>query len=425
MRIRRYLLLGAAVLLAFGALAAVAIHSARAVARERAAGLARTLTGQVDAYEEHALFLADKPLDVIERHLRSFDGLARVRFTGNGEAVRVERFGYIVATLPDRRPLRSAIGPGFGYDDERLDVHPRLRQVFHYVVARPGGMLELTVYADRLLAPLRNAGGSLVDRDGPVEGETATWPFGRIVVPVKRDLLPYLGVAALVLALAAALVVMSERQLRAQERASLEQQLAQSDRLQALGLLTAGIAHEINNPLEGIANWLAVGNVERAQEGFDRIRAIVRDLLNFARARRGEEHAELEPCLRRAVELARMGKITVDDRTEPHVTVRGAPHAIEQVFLNLLLNAGQAGARNVTITSVQESANVYVHFTDDGPGIAEADLPRLFDPFFTRTGGTGLGLSVSYGLARAMGGSLAAANVPGGGARMTVELMAK
>jgi signal transduction histidine kinase len=417
-RTRRYLLLGAAVLVAFGALAAVAGHGARAVAHERAEGLARTLTRQVEAYGEHARFLADKPVDVIERHLLSFDGLARVRFTENGSAVRVERLDHLVATLPDRKPLLSQ--PGYGYDEERLDVHPRLRRVFRFVAPRPGGSLELTVYADDMLNLIHNAGASMTG-----SGERAESPLGAIVVPVERNLLPYLGVAGLVLALAAALVVMSERQLRAQERATLEHRLAQSDRLQALGLLTAGIAHEINNPLEGIANWLAVGNVDKAREGFERIRSIVRDLLNFARVRPDEEEAVLGPCLGRAVELARLGKIDVDDRTEPGVTVRGAPHAIEQVFLNLLLNAGRAGARKVVVTSVQEGANVYVHFTDNGPGIAEADLPRLFDPFFTRTGGTGLGLSVSYGLARAMGGSLAAANDPGGGARMTVELMAK
>ena len=108
--------------------------------------------------------------------------------------------------------------------------------------------------------------------------------------------------------------------------------------------------------------------------------------------------------------------------------VKGAPGTLVQVFLNILLNAGaamqNADERRIAITARRTGTHVRIAFRDTGPGINPADLPRLFDPFFSRSSGTGLGLSVSYGMVKAAGGDLWAENADGGGARFVVELEA-
>ncbi len=426
MRLRRYLLLSAAVLVALAVLAVAAARSAHDVAAERAAGLTRTLAEQIESFKAHARYLAKRPVEDIERHLRNFEGLAGVRIYSADGVLRIERHDYVVARVHDKKlPYPPSGFPeepevsDFEDDKNRLDVHPSLRTVLHYSVVRTDGTgMVLTVYAEPFLRVLRDAGAERIDKDHTV-----------YVSATPAGVLPYLGVGILILGLAAGLVWLSERQLRAQQRAALDKELAHSERLQSLGLLTAGIAHEINNPLEGIGNWLALGDSEKANEGLEKIRRIVSDLLNFARARPPDDDpegtADLRDCVQKACDLARLGRMVTDDRLPADTLVRGAPHALEQVFLNVLLNARQAGASRVEISAASGAERVRVYFDDDGPGIAEKDLPHLFDPFFSRSGGTGLGLSVSYGLVRAMGGTMLATRGRGGGTRLTIELLAK
>jgi signal transduction histidine kinase len=230
------------------------------------------------------------------------------------------------------------------------------------------------------------------------------------------------------------------------ERA-MERQLSISERLTSLGLLTAGVAHEINNPLEGIANYLTLLEkselplerraryIEQVRVGFDRIRDIVRDLLAFARP--GVEHGETD--LRQVVERVRklVGYTKAFEHIEVDVVgldealvVPGDRGRIEQVLLNLFLNAATAmGGRGRIALEAQRiprgfagEPTVRLIVDDQGPGIAPADLSRIFDPFFTTTQGNGLGLSISYGIVQAHGGALSASNRPGGGARFVVEL---
>jgi signal transduction histidine kinase len=310
------------------------------------------------------------------------------------------------------------------------------RHVVRFFAPREeGGTLELTVLLDPFLEPLRAAGAGLRAADGswlvPGGGEAHADGDGwSVVAPAGPGPLGfYAAGGAAVLLLAAAALLLSERQLRAQERAALEQRLAQQDRLSSIGLLAAGIAHEINNPLEGIANWLALGEAGRVREGLDRIRAIARDLLSFARRDPGDGPAEVKGCVARALDLARYGQafrgVEVRDRVPPGLAVAAPPRLLEQVLLNLFLNAGTAmrGSGRVEIDAARDGASVTVVVADHGPGIAAQDLPRLFDPFFSRTGGTGLGLCVSYGMVRACGGELRAAN-GAAGAVFTVELPA-
>jgi len=429
MRARRYLPLGLLVGAALAVLWAAGRGHTRALAQERADRLRNALAAQLRLCDEEARYLARLPEDEIRNYLTYFQGVARVRlFDARGRSIlRVERFDYFVATPPPGDDPVPA--PGFSQDEQRLDVDPALRTVYTVLAPRPeAGTLALTVYAEPFPAQVHEAGAALRLGDPPAGGEVHAAGDGWVVaVPATSGAEPLLALLAVaVVALGAAIVLLSERQLRAQERAALERRLARQERLSAIGLLAAGIAHEINNPLEGIANWLRLGDVAKAQEGFERIRTIVGDLLAFARPDVEATRVDAGACVDRACELARyaevMKGVEIAGRVPAGLCVEASPRTLEQVFLNILLNVGGVGARRVEVEGAGGGGRVKISFTDDGPGIAPEDLPRLFDPFFSRRGGTGLGLSVSYGMVRAAGGAIFAENVRGRGARFTVEL---
>jgi PAS domain S-box-containing protein len=228
------------------------------------------------------------------------------------------------------------------------------------------------------------------------------------------------------------------------ERA-MERQLAISERLSSLGLLTAGVAHEINNPLEGIGNYLSllekptVSDEQRVRwagevrHGFERIRVIVRDLLSFSRPGVEQGRAELASSFERVSKLVSYTKSfgaveIVAEGLEPGLAVAAERGRLEQVLLNLMMNAATAmGGRGVIRVSARSFVRdgqrwVSIEVADQGPGIPPEHLARIFDPFFTTTQGTGLGLTISYGLIRAHGGELRAANQASGGAVFTVLL---
>jgi len=232
------------------------------------------------------------------------------------------------------------------------------------------------------------------------------------------------------------------------QQRDMERQLQTSERLASLGLLTAGVAHEINNPLEGVGNYLSLLGrtnldaekrsryLDQARRGFDRIRDIVHDLLSFARPNVESGSADLSQVVDGALGLAGFagefrGVEVVREGLDRPLPVAGDPRRLEQVVLNLLLNASQAmgGRGTVRITGARlpgggGNGTSRLVVADDGPGIPEEDLDRLFDPFFTTSarGGTGLGLSVSFGIVAAHGGTLRARNAPGGGAVFTIDL---
>jgi signal transduction histidine kinase len=443
-RTRRYVPLALIVVAILVVLAFAARRRVEERADHRAAGLRDTLRGRLEALREHARYLARLPDAAIAPYHTYFRGHARVRLFAAAGAplLDVERLDDQVATI-DRGLTGAppAAGGRFYVDPARTDVRPEMRNVVDFLAPRRGGgTLVLTVYAEPFLAPLRDAGGNVANDGGPPllgpladPRATAAGDGWVVSVPVRfrlADAGASLAIALGVVLLGGVVVVLSERQLRAQERAMVQQRLAQTERLGSLGLLAAGIAHEINNPLEGITNWLRLGNVAKAQEGFERIRSIVRDLLTFARPDAGAEEADVAASLERALELARLSRVCkgveFSRRIDDGLRVQGAPRMLEQVFLNILLNAGAAtadGDRRVDVEAARQNGRVRVSFRDHGAGIAADVLPRLFDPFFSRTGGTGLGLSVSYGLVRAVGGDLRAENAEGGGARFVVELV--
>jgi PAS domain S-box-containing protein len=230
----------------------------------------------------------------------------------------------------------------------------------------------------------------------------------------------------------------------------MERQLRISERLGSLGLLTAGVAHEINNPLEGIENYLALLDregtdasrrsryLEMIRYGFRRIRDIVRDLSSFARPEVKGSTADLREVVERALGMVRYDRafrtIEVDRKGfDSPLVVLGDAGRLEQVFINLLLNAARAmkSAGRIAITARAADAGAEAHepwveviVEDTGPGIPEDVIGRIFDPFFSTGDGAGLGLSISYGILRALGGDIRAENRAEGGARFVLRLPA-
>lgn len=230
-------------------------------------------------------------------------------------------------------------------------------------------------------------------------------------------------------------------------------------RLEALGSLTAGIAHEVNNPLafiqsnlsalEHTAKQLAVDPsaaglspalrdevgdmaaiVEETQEGVERIRLLVQRLKNFSRTPDLDATAvevDLIRSLRQAAAVASIGQTgePIEITGDPNLRVLTIETALFQILVNLLLNAVQAApeAPRVEVAVSEKQAGLSIVVRDRGPGLPESLLPRIFDPFFTtKPTGTGLGLSLSYDLATQLGGHLEASNREGGGAAFELWL---
>jgi len=235
------------------------------------------------------------------------------------------------------------------------------------------------------------------------------------------------------------------------ERKRLQLRLAESERLAAIGRLIAGVAHELNNPLQSMVGFselllrersLAAAQrrfAERIQQESQRAKQIVTNLLTFARQYPLEKATtDLNALLQQLLEMRayslRMNEISVETlfRTLPRVVCDA--HRLQQAFLNLLLNAEQAlekvsGPRHLFVSSEAgqsaQGAVVRVLIRDTGCGIPREDLSRIFDPFFTTkdTGeGTGLGLSIAYAIIKEHGGTIELSSERGQGTSVTVTL---
>lgn len=216
-------------------------------------------------------------------------------------------------------------------------------------------------------------------------------------------------------------------------RVKLEETLQQSEKLSSIGLLAAGVAHEVNTPLTGVSSYtqMLLGMVpetdpkhallKKMQRQTDRATNIVGNLLNFSRTGTAIESVDidvnallddtlqlLEPQLRRSnVEIVR-------NYSAIPARVFGNSGKLQQVFTNLILNARDSmisGGAITLKTAVQSSGDTLISVSDVGEGISPENLSKIFDPFFTTKGvgnGTGLGLAVTYGIVQEHGGTIEA-----------------
>lgn len=231
-------------------------------------------------------------------------------------------------------------------------------------------------------------------------------------------------------------------QVNAELQASFEQ-LRRADRLSALGELSAGLAHEIRNPLgsiEGAVQILRRRELpvetreefgDLAQKEVNRLKGLVTNFLDFARPQAPKRISTepmrlLESVSRLAAETAKMAGTRVNivcGEGVPPVLVDA--EQMKQVLLNLVINAIQAmhSGGEVVLKASAKSESVVLEVQDEGVGIPAEDLERVFNPFVTtRPDGTGLGLSIAYQIVRQHGGHIAARRNPGKGMTFTVTL---
>lgn len=258
-----------------------------------------------------------------------------------------------------------------------------------------------------------------------------------------------------------------------------QNQLVSSERMASLGVMAAGIAHEINNPIGFVSSNLntikeAFNDIQdfievleqqldvnpndavvhkiresldkfdiaylledfgelskETLEGLDRVKQIIADLKSFAREDSGDmQELDVNDCLRGALNILNNQlkyHAVVDVRYGELPTIKGFYGKLSQVFINLIANANQAveDQGSIKIETCCKDNSLYISVEDDGPGISSDHIDQLFTPFFTTKPvgeGTGLGLSISQGVVEEHGGTIEVSSTPGEGACFTVVL---
>jgi len=230
------------------------------------------------------------------------------------------------------------------------------------------------------------------------------------------------------------------------EQVRLEEQLKLSDKMASMGLLAAGVAHEVNTPLTGISSFTQmlrekteaddprIPLLEKIESQTSRASKIVNGLLNLAKPGRTDAAGpvdlnvvidEVAALLEHQFKISNI-QIRYELSSTP-ATVQGVEFKLQQVFLNLFLNAKDAmpTGGDLSVTLRIENQQVVVEVADTGGGITSEELSRIYDPFFTTKvagKGTGLGLSIAYGVVKEHNGSIQCESEPGQGARFTVTL---
>lgn len=230
-----------------------------------------------------------------------------------------------------------------------------------------------------------------------------------------------------------------------------QDEIIRSEKLASVGRLAAGIAHEIGNPIGIILGYLDLLNSEditevdkrdflnRIESEIIRVNRIIRQLLDFSRPSSGEpEKTRVHDLVKMTLGMLEPQPMMEGLRTTLELkaqkdTVLADPSQLQQVFLNIIMNAadalgerkGEAPAGQLTIRSESIEGSIELRFSDNGPGIPEKELLRIFDPFYTTKEpgkGTGLGLSVCYRIVEGLGGTIRAESKTGEGATIIVSL---
>lgn len=228
------------------------------------------------------------------------------------------------------------------------------------------------------------------------------------------------------------------------ERSVLERQLVQADKLSSIGLLAAGVAHEVNTPLAVISSYAQMlakqvsGDetksklLEKIARQTFRASEIVNSLLNFSRTSPNEYvEVDLNRVIRETIslidhQLKKAGIEVSAGLDEDLGLVKGDAGKLQQVFLNLFLNARDAMESGglLTVRTWSQDGTARIEVSDTGAGIAPENLARIYDPFFTTKGakkGTGLGLAVTYGIVKEHAGHIEVESRPDAGTRFTLE----
>jgi PAS domain S-box-containing protein len=343
----------------------------------------------------------------------------------------------------------AGLGVTVSYDDgvapRHVFVNDAAAQILDYQVEELVGHPTSIAFApeergllSRLCERSRNgeAVGNLVETVGLRKtGE-------RVPIEAAFSVVPLAGEPAIVVFL---------RDIR--ERKQIQTRLAFADRMATLGMLAAGVAHEINNPLayatlgvEGLARQLeklhldpsseSAESLASAREGLARVATIVRDLLSLSNpASEQRWPVDVESVLESAVNIAMhtlRGRTRLVRRYDDVPPLKTDPARLGQVLLNLLFNAAQSfqgrdeRANEISLEiAAPEPLHVAITIGDNGSGIPTQDLHRIFEPFYTtKPAGTGLGLAICQNLVTSLGGRLEVESVVGRGSRFTVRLPA-
>jgi signal transduction histidine kinase len=294
------------------------------------------------------------------------------------------------------------------------------------------------VFVDAIRTARRDAPAGATLSRMPLDGRAAG--EGRQLI-VNAAVIPLRAVDAAGVTTVGSIVIVEDVTARVQ----LEEQLQISEKMASIGLLAAGVAHEVNTPLTGISSYTqmllqqadaadpSTKVLEKIERQTFRAAKIVNGLLNLARpAQVDSGPCDINVVINDVLSLLehqfRTGSIQV--RKELAVVapvVQGIEHKLQQVFLNLFLNARDAMPKGgwLTIVTREDKDGAVVEVADTGSGIPPEQLSRIYDPFFTTKEigkGTGLGLSITYGIVQEHGGTITCDSQIGQGTRFSIRL---